>query len=89
MKELMKFLDNLGFDSAIDYASEGIENLECFISNLKEFYNKKNIDENVKTNVAHLIEYIDSLDDNLNHIKGTYELITDIAKEEDDDDEDF
>lgn len=88
MKELMKFLDNLGFDSAIDYASEGIENLECLISNLKEFYNKKNIDENVKTNVTHLIEYIDSLDDNLNHIKGTYELITDIAKEEDDD-EDF
>ena len=83
MKELMKFLDSLGFDSSIDCASEGIENLECFISNLREFYNKKNIDENIKTNIAHLIEYIDSLDDNLNHIKGTYELIADMAEEED------
>lgn len=83
MKELMKFLDSLSFDSAIDYASEGIENLECLISDLREFCNKKNIDENIKTNIAHLIEYIDLLDKNLNHIKGTYELIADIAEEED------
>lgn len=83
MKELMKFLDSLGFDLAIVYASRGIDNLECFISDLKEFYNKKNVDENVKTNIAHLIEYINSLDDNLNHIKGTYELIIDIAEEDD------
>lgn len=87
MEDLMEIL-NSGFGSAIEDASEGIENLECFISDLREIYNKKNVDENVKTNVAHLIEYIDSLDDNLNHIKGTYELITDMA-EEDDEDEDF
>ena len=73
MKKLIEILESGGFEYAIEEANRAIDSLACYMLDLTKLHNNDNMSEEDKTNVAQLIEYIDSLDDNLNHIKGTYE----------------
>ena len=87
MEDLMEIL-NSGFGSAMEDAAFGIGSLEDYISDLTEFCNNSNIDEEIKTSITNLIKSINSLSDNIDNIAEIYEQITDIAEEDDDEYED-
>lgn len=87
MEDLMEIL-NSGFGSAMEDAAFGIGSLEDYVSDLTEFCNNSNIDEEIKTSITNLIKSINSLSDNIDNIAEIYEQLAD-TEEEEDDDEDF
>ena len=84
---LNEILDS-DFISAIEDATYAVNDLEYYISDLTEFYNNGDMDEETKNNVSRLIKSINSLRENLCTIEEIYEWAEDTEKEEDDD-EDF
>ena len=80
---LNEILDS-DFISAIEDATYAVNDLEYYISDLTEFYNNNNINEETKNNVLRLIKSINSLRENLCTIEEIYEWAED-TKEEDED----
>lgn len=79
---LNEILDS-DFISAMEDITYAINDLEAYyISDLTEFYNNGNINEETKNNVVRLIKSINSLRENLCTIEEIYEWAENIAKED-------
>lgn len=81
---LNEILDS-DFISAMEDITYAVNDLEAYyISDLTEFYNNSNINEETKNNVVRLIKSINSLRENLCTIEEIYEWAKNATKEDND-----
>lgn len=79
---LNEILDS-DFISAMEDVTYAVNDLEAYyISDLTEFYNNGDMDEETKNNVARLIKSINSLRENLCTIEEIYEWAENVTKED-------